>query len=90
MSLGVFIVSMFCLFLKFCICTVVISVSGVIDLGNLSLGIRALFLGGYYDVDDVVSEYRDWLSWIFYVICIRFNFSKGDYEYAFFSWFEAW
>jgi hypothetical protein len=25
-----------------------------------------------------------WLNWVFYVICSRFNFSKGDYEYAMF------
>jgi len=42
------------------------------------------FLDGYLNIDDVVSCYMDWLSWVFYVICYRFNFSKGNYEYAFF------
>lgn len=46
--------------------------------------VRSCFIDGSYSVDDVVSSYRDWLSWVFYVICIRFNFSKYDYEYAFF------
>jgi len=52
---------------------------------SLSLrSVRSDFLNDYLDVDGVVSRYRDWLEWIVYVICFRFNFSKGDYEYAFF------
>jgi hypothetical protein len=53
----------------------------------LSLSLRSIrfgFEGGLFDVDDVVDFYRSWLSWVFYVICYRFNFSKGDYQYAFF------
>ena len=46
--------------------------------------VRFGFLNGLCDVDDVVSRYRSWLSWVFYVIVVRFNFSKGDFEYGFF------
>ena len=46
--------------------------------------VRGLFVDGFLDVDDVVGCYYDWLKLIFYVICSRFNFSKGDYEYVFF------
>ena len=46
--------------------------------------VRSGFVAGFFDVDDVVSCYKDWLSWVFYVICSRFNYSKRDFEYAFF------
>jgi len=44
--------------------------------------VRAEFEYGYLDVNDVVGYYGNWLSWIFYVICYRFNYSKHDYEYS--------
>lgn len=46
--------------------------------------VRRRFEDGFYGVGDVVDCYRCWLSWVFYVICVRFNFSKGDFEYAMF------
>ncbi len=46
--------------------------------------VRNQFLDGFYGVEDVVGEYKVWLSWIFYVICVRFNYSRGDYEYVVF------
>jgi hypothetical protein len=54
-------------------------------VSTLSLkSIRWGFEDGFYGVDEVVSRYREWLDWIFYIICCRFNYSKGDYEYVFF------
>jgi hypothetical protein len=53
----------------------------------LSLSLRAVrnsFEDGFFGVDDVVGFYRSWLVRIFYVICYRFNFSRVDYQYAFF------
>jgi hypothetical protein len=46
--------------------------------------VRSHFFDGFIDIDGVVSRYVDWLKSVFYVICYRFNFSKVDYEYAFF------
>lgn len=46
--------------------------------------VRRRFEDGFYGVDNVVDCYRSWLSWVFYVICFRFNFTSGNYEYAMF------
>jgi hypothetical protein len=43
--------------------------------------VRDSFLDGWIGVDEVVENYRLWLAIIFYVICVRFNYSKGEYEY---------
>jgi hypothetical protein len=41
---------------------------------------RKDFIDGRIGVDGVVNNYLDWLDWIFYVILVRFNYSKGIYE----------
>ena len=46
--------------------------------------VRSSFINERINIDDVVSYYREWLDWIFYVVCYRFNYTKCEYEYAMF------
>jgi hypothetical protein len=51
-------------------------------LSQVSLSkVRDSFLHGWIGVDGVLEYYRLWLAIIFYVICVRFNYSKGEFEY---------
>ena len=43
--------------------------------------VRSEFLSGYIDINEVVSRYRGWLSWIFYVLCYRFNYQTCDHDF---------
>jgi hypothetical protein len=42
--------------------------------------LRQDFEDGFIGVDDVVEGYVDWVNWIFYILLVRFNYSKGDYD----------
>jgi hypothetical protein len=51
----------------------------ILSRGSSANGIRNLFMNNFYDADNVVSSYLEWLVQFFYAVFYRFV--DGDFEY---------
>lgn len=45
-------------------------------------GARRRLQGSYFNISEVIDDYRIWLEQIFYVLVYRFNYNEGKYEYG--------